>query len=760
MNRRLQACAVITSLAVVSASLAGPALATDPAPQSSGIAKPAEQQQHRPNVLVWMLDDVGFAQLSCFGGLVATPNIDRIAARGVRYSNYHTTPICSSSRAALLTGRNSHTVNMGGHNMFAREIPGYNGRIPASVGTLAENLRQAGYRTFALGKWDHLPVRDTSPSGPFSFWPLHQGFDRFYGFVASETDNFHPHLWRDTVPVNPEGKDYHLNNDLADEAIDMIRSRDGEARPDPFMMYWATGTAHAPHHAPREWIERYKGKFDMGWDKAREEILKTQIALGFVPKGMKLAPRPDSMPAWNSLSPDEKRLFARQMEVFAAALSHADAQFGRILDELERRGELDDTVVVIVSDNGASAEGGPEGTFNELYFATGPLPDAEENLKRLDAWGGPETYPHYAFGWAVAGNTPNRYFKQTTYEGGIRVPLIVSTPGIGGKAGSWNADFTHVSDVLPSILDIVGVKPAAAVNGVTQSPFDGISVAYTLTGEGAAPASRSQYFEMFGHRAFWEDGWKIVAPSRLNVWDIAAPAKTDSPWQLYNLNSDQGEAVNLSGRNPEKLEELEAGFEAAAARFNINPIAGQRTAAIEAAQRNAADFRARGGKWHYTGPIARIFKQSAPPVDRGDFSVTAHVELDTGTETGPIFALGGHHGGAAFYLKDGMPRFVARSLAGDVTKVSAAQAVGTGRHEIMLSIRPASGGDQSVRQVTMALDGSTILREEIPLSITGVVPESFDVGRDDATSVSDDYAPNREFPGKLDSVTFEVGEGR
>ncbi|MFZ4603682.1 MAG: sulfatase-like hydrolase/transferase, partial [Caulobacterales bacterium] len=360
--------------------------------ESAAVAKSQSQATQRPNVLVWMLDDVGFAQIGSYGGLVETPNIDRVARLGLRYTNYHTTPICSASRAAFLTGRNSHSVRVGGHSAGARPYPGYDSEIPAEDGTIAAYLKRDGYATFALGKWDHLPSAQQSGPGPFRLWPSGQGFDRFYGFLAADTSNWEPTLVSDNTSIpTPRSPSYHLSTDMADKAIEMIAVRRATAKPAPFFMYWATGAAHAPHHAPPEWIERFRGQFDDGWDSARQRILDRQIAQGLVPKATKLPPRPDGMPAWKSLSREQKRLYARQMEVFAASLSHADHEFGRILGALEASGELNDTIVVITSDNGASAEGAVDGSFNEMLFVNGVFPDVSANLKHYETWGDPST---------------------------------------------------------------------------------------------------------------------------------------------------------------------------------------------------------------------------------------------------------------------------------------------------------------------------------------------------------------------------------
>jgi arylsulfatase len=712
-----------------------------------------DQEAPRPNILLLMLDDVGFAQLDCFGGLIETPNIDRVAAKGVRYSNYHATPVCSASRAALLTGRNSHTVHMGGHPIFQSDAPGYDGKIPASAGTIAENLRQGGYATFALGKWDHLPVRETSPAGPQTYWPLGQGFDHFYGFLASEMDNFHPLLVRDNTPVDaPQNKNYILNRDLADQAIGMIRSRDAQAYRRPFFMYLATGTAHAPHHASQRWIDHYRGRFDEGWDKIRERILQRQIAQGLFPPSTKIGPRPEGMQPWDSLSADEKKLFARQMEVFAAALSEADEQFGRVLDELEVRGELENTVVLVTSDNGASAEGALAGSYNELFFARGSQPTAEENLKYYDLWGGAQTYPHYAFGWAVAGNTPFRYYKQTTYEGGTRVPLIVSVPH-AAATGKWANSFVHISDVLPTMLDLVGVPAAKMVNNTVQSGFDGMSFAATLRAPDRASPHKDQYFEMFGFRAFWSNGWKIVSPSRLNTWNIMAPAKLDEPWQLYNLRNDPGETVDLASANPKIVERLKRGFDAQARQYNVYPIVGQYQSFGVQARKDAADFARRQGQWTYPGPVSRVPKMIAPPIDQRSFTATVDLTLPTGHETGPIFVWGGRLGGMSFYLKDGRPRLFMLGLDGSSQQVSAPRAIARGQQTLTLRVERAAQG--SGKTVTISDNGQVLVSSVIDFDIPPVVPETFDVGRDDGTSVSADYAPNTNFPGEIKNLLFK-----
>lgn len=718
---------------------------------------PAQQQGSQPNVLVWMLDDVGFAQLSCFGGLVPTPNIDRVAKTGLRYTNYHTPPICSAARAALLTGRNSHSVHIGGHAAVARDHPGYDGKVPASAGTVAENFRQAGYATFALGKWDHVPPSESTPAGPMTYWPLQQGFERFYGFLAAETDNFEPLLWTDNAPANrPVGRNYHLSEDLADQAIAMIDARNGTELARPFFMYWATGVAHAPHHAPADWISRFSGAFDMGWDNAREAILKKQKASGLVPESTELSPRPAQLPAWDSLSGDEKKLYGRQMEVFAAALAHADAQFGRILDHLEKRGELENTIVVIVSDNGASAEGGPAGSYHELLFARGAVPDSRENMTFRDNWGSRSTYPHYAAGWAVAGNTPYRNYKQTTYEGGTRVPLVVAWPRGITAGGQLRTHFVHAVDIAPTLLATAGVELAATVNNTRQLPFEGHDVRYSFT-SGAPVPSRSQYFEMFGHKGLWFDGWKIVTYSKLETWNMNGPGRTDRAWELYDLRRDPGEGNDLAAAQPGRLAKLEKEFDRQARKHNVYPIADQAEMNREIMGKVAKDFARRRGRWTYPAPVARLVGPNVPPLARGNFEMRAQVTVGDEAASGPIFAYGGRMGGAGFYLSRGRPVFVVRAMTGEAQFFRADKRLSPGTHQIKLRLAKTAQADATSGStgVIISVDGQQVLSLQGRFNIPGGPGETFEIGRDDGSIVGEGYEPETTFPGTLSDIEFD-----
>lgn len=721
-------------------------------------ATPQVGEHKRPNVLVWMLDDVGFAQLSSFGGLVDTPNIDRVAKAGLRYSNYHTAPICSATRAAFLTGRNPHSVHIGGHIAYARDYPGYDAQLPPSAGTIAENLRQSGYQTFALGKWDHYPISEGAASGPYVRWPLGQGFDRYYGFLQSEIDNWHPQLTRDNSPVAPPARpDYHLSTDLADEAIAMLGAAAARQDRAPFFLYWATGVAHAPHHAPAEWIARYRGRFDMGWDKAREMVLKRQIAQGLVPATARLAPRPEGMPAWAGLSADQKRLYARQMEVFAAALSHADAQFGRILDELEARGELADTILIVTSDNGASAEGTPSGAYNEHLFTNGTVGNDADNMRFFDRWGGPETFPHYALGWAVAGNTPFRYYKQTAHEGGTRVPLVVSWPkGIAAR-GEVRRQFAYVTDIAPTILAAARVTPAERVNNVTQSPMEGHSFAASFADPRAGDPGRAQYVEIFGNKALWMGDWSIVTTHRTRTWDFSLATPPNEPWELYNLAKDPGQATDLAARYPDRVRQMAEAFARQAEAYNVNPIDNASAGTADLAARGKADFVRRKGVWTFTGITPRVAPLGSPPVLNASYRFSADVTLPSGHETGPLFALGGSTAGTAFYLDKGRPTFIVRGLDGSAMKVAATSALPSGRSTVDLEvIRDPSRVIAPVAvRATIRANGTVVGEGSGRFAIPVAPGEGFAVGQDDGQAVSGDYPPNTPLPATLHKAQFD-----
>ncbi|MFV8817541.1 arylsulfatase [Haliea sp. E17] len=738
-------------------------LATIAANAATAASTAQEQPQARPNVLLWMLDDVGYAQLSSYGGLVATPNIDRIAQRGLRYTNYHTAPICSASRAAILSGRNPHTVHIGGHAVAPRPYPGYDGQIPRSAGSIAANLRLAGYRTYALGKWDHIPTGEATPAGPFYHWPTGQGFDRFYGFLAADADNWNPTLIRGVEAIDAPTGTYHLDNLLADQAIAMIDSRDSSSQRAPFFMYWATGTAHAPHHAPQSWIDRYHGKFDMGWDKARAAILEKQIKNGDFPPGTELAPRPEGMPAWDSLDADAKKIYARQMEVFAAALSHADEQFGRIVDALEARGELDNTMIIITSDNGASAEGIYHGLYNEALLGSARQASVAENMRYYDRWGGPETYPHYSFGWAVAGNTPFRYYKQTAHEGGIHVPLVVSWPGGIAKAGESRNEFVYVADIAPTILQATGVELAATVNNVKQQPMDGRSFADTFAdtfADRSAHHKRSQYFEMYGNKGLWSDVWSIVTTHRTKTWDTMDSSPVDEPWELYDLDNDPGQVHDLAGRFPDKVAELGGIFEDQARRYHVNPIGNLSDGAAESMRRAREAFQRRGGRWQFSGPVGNIPPQVGPPVAALGYTMTAELTLPDDGASGPVFAVGGQLGGVGLYLDEGKPTVIVNSLGGDSKHLASATRLPAGNVSLELvftNVQGSADHDVSIRAGGKVLSEGRI-QQQMP--VTFGLSETFEVGVDHGSPLLKGAQPGKPFAGSIHQVVFDFSSAR
>ncbi|MCC2601977.1 arylsulfatase [Sphingopyxis yananensis] len=720
------------------------------------VVRPAARQGS-PNILIWMIDDMGFGQLSAYGGLVDTPNIDRVAAKGLRYANYHSTPICSASRASLLTGRNSHEVHIGGHSAMAIGFPGQDALVPRSAGTIAENLRQAGYRTYAVGKWDHLPPRDASAAGPFTYWPSGQGFDRFYGFLSYDADNFSPLLWSDHSPSPiPADDAYHLSGDMADQAIAMIRARSaaGTERA-PFFLYWATGASHSPHHAPDDWLERYRGRFDAGWDVARAEILARQKAMGLIPASAELPPRPEGMKAWADLTPNERKLHARGMEAFAAQLAHADHEFGRMLQALEEQGELDNTIIVVTSDNGASAEGAPNGTYSEQLMANGRFATADENLEHLAEWGRRGTYPLYAVGWAVTGNTPFRYYKQTSFEGGIRVPLIITWPkGIGAR-GEVRQQYAHISDVMPTLLEAAGVTLAPIVNGVRQQPVSGTSLAYSFSQAAAPDAKKVQYYEMYGNRSIWADGWKAVMPHRLQTWDFKKQSPlTEQGWQLFDQRRDFNELHDVAAENPRKLAELRKLFDREARKYNVFPLTNTGAAQRLMAAKAEARLTQSGGLYRYQGRVDRVPEALAPPIHTHSFAM--RMAIDAGTRGhGSLMAMGGKFGGLGLYLRDGVPVLAVRTMDGKLAVLEAPNIV-TGKHEI--GLRFDRLGPERARAVIL-VDGKEVAASEFSGALSVFIfsgNETFDIGSDPGTTVLDGVAMPFAFNGSIGETEFMV----
>ena len=725
--------------------------------ESTANAEPlaAPAPPHKPNVLIWIMDDVGYGQTSAFGGPVETPTLQALADRGLRFTDFHSTAICSSSRAALLNGRNHHALGMGSHAGLASADEGYTARIPATATSLAKILQSNGYSTWALGKWDQFPNADATPDGPYTYWPSGQGFERFYGFLFADMDHFSPTLWRDHTPLDaPRDPGYHLTTDLADQAIQYLRDQQAAAPGKPFFMYWATGAAHAPHHAPREWLEKYRGRFDQGWDRQRDQTLARQKQLGIMPKSVQLPPRQPSVQPWHDLSPDQRRMAARQMEAFAGQLSHADAEFGRIVAELRRQGRLDDTIVVVVSDNGASGEGAPGGSFNEWRSISGIHPSLAENLVHYADWGGPKTYPHYALGWAMAGNTPFKHYKTTVHFGGVRGPMIVSWPsGVQGR-GELRGQFHHLIDVMPTVLEAAGITAPATFDGVPQHPTDGTSFLYAMKDARAVPQHTRQYFELFGNRAMYADGWKAVVLHRPVTWDFFRKwSFDDDVWELYDVEHDPNELHDLASQRPDKLAELQAQFEVEAKRNHVYPL--ERDIADYRRQQVTEQLAQRKGVFEYTGVVRGISNDAAPSTYRSPFALQATVDVPA-AGTRVLVAHGGAMGGYSLYVKDGVPTYCYNLLGDETTYVRSPGALKSGRHELALQFEPDNNGSANV---VLLVDGVTRAEGVVP-KLTPMMYEAsdgFSVGVDQGSTVSPETIDALAAP--VESVRFEFTQG-
>ena len=714
--------------------------------------EPVRPPEGAPNVIIFLLDDVGFAQVGSFGGLIDTPAIDRLAGNGLRYNNFHTTSLCSPSRATLMAGRFPHTIGLGSHALTAMGFPGYNAMVPESAKSVANYLQEAGYVNYALGKWDHTPLYEVSQVGPFDRWPSGEGFDHGYNFMAADVHQFIPVMWNDHTP-EPYHKTYHLDQDLADRAINWITGHKSLRPEDPFMMLWASGSMHSPHQAPAEYRKKYKGKFDMGWDKARERILENQKKQGVVPADTKLSGRIDEIPAWDSLNADEKRLYARQMEIFASQMEFVDHQIGRIVKELERIGELDNTLIFVTSDNGASGEGGLSGTFNETYVLNGLQTPFEASLRYYEQWGDETTYPHYHAGWAMAGNTPFPYFKQSSHRGGQHDALVVHWPnGIKAK-GEIRNQYHHIADVAPSILEAAGLSVPESYHGVKQQPMNGTAMNYSFDDAAAPNRKERQYYEMFGNRAMWADGWKAVTlhakrmPWQLNV----IQAFEEDEWELYHVAEDFSESTNVAAQYPEKLEELKKMFDEDAWKYNIYPLYDDMIKRLAVQQdRLFGDQK----EFIYFAPGAvRIAEKASVPVKNRPHTIVTNVDLQGGEE-GVIVAVGGMTGGFTMFIKDSRLYFVYNFLDGVYYTLKSPVLPG-GMTELKFNFIKTKefGGTGELYVNGKKVDEIDMPRMHIS---TYSLAETFDVGRDTGTQVSKLYTDPFPFNGKLDRVVVTL----
>jgi arylsulfatase len=698
-----------------------------------------------PNLLVVVLDDVGYSDFGCFGSEIATPTIDQLAATGLRYTGFHTTALCSPTRACLLTGRNHHAVGMGGLADWDHGFPGTRGRVARSAGTLAEMVRAHGYNTYAVGKWHLTPMGETSAVGPFEQWPTQRGFDRFYGFLGGETNQIHPELVCDNHPIpSPDRPGYHLTSDLVDRSIGFLRDQTALAPDRPFFLYLALGACHAPHQVPREFVDRWAPVFEKGWDRTREDRLARQLAMGIVPHGTALPPRNDRVRPWDELAPDERRLAVRLQAAYAGMLEHADLHLGRLLGFLEDLGRLNDTLVVLLSDNGASQEGSPLGTVNAARYFNAVRDDLAYNLEHLDSIGEAHLNNNYPQGWAMAGNTPFKRYKQNTHGGGVRDPLILSWPARIRDQGGIRSSFCHVTDVLPTLLELASIEAPAEIGGVAQQPIEGSSLAASIGTPIASSTSRVQYFEMLGHRGIWHDGWKAVA------WHQPRTSFDEDRWELYHVESDWSESRDRAALDPRKLAEMIERWWIEAGRHQVLPLR-EGTVALWSAG-NPYGNRARRRFVLYPG-IERLPTDAAPDVRNRSYSITAEVTIPEGGAEGVLVAHGDWCSGYALYLKDGH-LIHDYNFVGTHHVARSAEPVPAGRHTLSFALRRT--GDFS-GEGALAIDERTCGTVAIPRTHGGLVSFiGFEIGRAPAPAVSDFVAPF-PFSGTIERVVFELG---
>lgn len=729
-----------------------------------------------PNILYIVWDDVGFGAFDCYGGLIETPNISRIAQMGLRYSQFHTTALCSPTRSCLLTGRNATSNGMACITEFATGFPSANGRVPFENGMISEVLVDRGYSTYNVGKWHLTPDYDNHAAGSRRQWPLGRGFERYYGFLGGETNQWYPLLIQDNQsidqPYMPEDG-YHFTKDITDKALQYIR--DGRASdPDkPWFLYFAPGCGHAPHHVPKEWADKYRGKFDMGYEKYREQVLARQIEMGIVPEGTELAPinayvdekGPDGQPwpaqdtvrPWDSLGDDDKRLFCRMAEVYAGFVSHCDHHIGRILDDLEETGQLDNTIIVVVSDNGASGEGGPNGTVNEMKFFNGIIDTVEDNLKHIDDLGSPKTYPHYCTGWAQAFCTPFKMYKRyANYEGGTADPLLVAWPKGIRSQGEIRHQYCHAIDIVPTLYECLGIEPPDEVHGYTQSEIEGVSLAHSFDDAEAPTKKRAQFYSMLGTRGVWQDGWHAatVHPA-LGGWGGFEKDR----WELFHLDEDRSQTADLAKEHPERLEKLKGLWALLAGQLQALPV-DDRTA-VEV----MLDERPRPGKprtkyVYYPGCEPVPQGVAASPTQRS-FDIAAEVNVEDDHPDGVIFAQGSDIGGHTLYVKDGHLHYVYNWLGELQQKISSSEPLARGKHTLGVSFEIA-GHDATkspIGPVKLFIDGTEVASADIKtqpsfFGLEGVVT----VGRDTGRPASDDYqSPDAFRGGAIEKVTVSIG---
>lgn len=713
-----------------------------------------------PNVVIVLIDDIGFGASNAFGGPINMPTLDKLASDGLRYNRFHTTSLCSPTRTALLTGYNHHSNNAGAIMELATSFPGNTAVRPQTITPMAEVLRQNGYSTAAFGKYHETPPWEISVSGPYDRWPTHSGFDKFYGFIGGETNQWAPLIYDGTTKVEPPHDDpnYHFTTDMTNQAIAWMRFQQALTPDKPFFVYFATGATHAPHHVSKEWADKYKGKFDQGWDKLREETLERQKKMAIVPQNTQLAPKPQDIKDWDKLSPDEKKVFARQMEVFAGFAEQTDYEIGRLVSAIEEMGEIDNTLFIyIVGDNGSSAEGKMEGLYNELTVFNGVDESIQDKLAHIDEWGGPNTYPHFAAGWAIATDCPFSWAKQVASDfGGTRNGMVIHYPnGIKAK-GQIRSQFSHVIDIAPTVFETCKIPAPKIVNGIEQKPIEGTGLVYTFDDANAKDRHTVQYFEMFGNRAIYSDGW-LARTVHTAPWDLMPKTKlADDEWALYNANEDFSLSKNLAEENPQKLNELQDLFIKEGEKYHVLPIDDRKIERFDPKLAGRPDLMNGRTKLELHEGMTGMSSDAFINTKNTSFAITADVEV-TGNANGVILCQGGKFSGYVLYLKNGKPSFTYNWVGLKEYTVTSSQALKPGKYNIVFDfkfdgVKPGAGGVG-----TLTVNGNKVAEGRIDQTnaYSFGVDETADVGTDDATWVTD-YGASAHFNGKIEKVTVET----
>ncbi len=716
-----------------------------------------------PNVVIILIDDLGFGATAPFGGPIPTPTLDRLANTGLRYNNFHTTALCSPTRTALKAGRNHHVCNMGFITELATGIPGATGVIPNAVAPLAEMLRLNGYSTAAFGKWHETAAWETSLSGPHDRWPTRQGFDKFYGFIGGETNQWAPYLFDGVAPVElPEDPDYHFMADMSDKAIAWLKFQKAMTPDKPFFMYFAPGATHAPHHVPQDWIAKWKGKFEMGWDKLREETLARQIALKIVPEGTRLAAKADAIQDWAALSADEQTLFKHQVEVFAAFVDYTDHHIGRVIDAIDSTGQLDNTLVFyIAGDNGTSGEGGRNGMFNEYTYFNGVPEKVEDMLKVMDKWGGPETYPHMAAGWAMALDAPFGWMKQVASDfGGTRNGMVVHWPKRIKATGGIRSQFSHVIDVAPTILEAAGLPEPKVVNGTPQIPMQGTSLVYTFDDASAKERHTTQYFEIGGNRALYHDGWFARTIHKAPWEPKGRHPLAEDVWELYHVPTDFSLADNVAAKNPEKLKELQALFLKEAAANHVLPLDDRFMERTQGELVGRPDLLGKRTSLTLAEGMTGMMESTFLNVKNRSKTITAEIEVPEAGGHGTLIVQGGRFGGWSLYVKDGVPGYDYNFLGLQRTSILAPAKLKPGKATVRFEFAYAGGGPGKGGKGTLFVNDEKVAEGDIPNTQAGIfsADETADVGIDLGTPVVEAIGAEHQskFNGRIPQLTISV----